>query len=165
MKFHQSIKIDQEGQRFEMVEKLVEMVGWRLLRWCYDGEMLEELAFAFQLSKQSITSYRKVSWWKGWFKVHESGELGGVVNKNALGAKGDALIGEDSFDDILMTFVLASFLGGFLVDEEALEAILDGELKEITTPNGKMLTVEPAGMVPSARGNRPLLQMEPTSAT
>ncbi|GJW79250.1 hypothetical protein Tco_0140932 [Tanacetum coccineum] len=33
--------------------------------------------------------------------------------------------GEDSFDDISMTLVLASFLGGFLVDEEALEAIFE----------------------------------------
>ncbi|GJR12839.1 hypothetical protein Tco_0795491 [Tanacetum coccineum] len=84
-------------------------------------------------------------------------ELGGVVNKSARGARGDASIGsvgsvwlafggvsdnarvvvivaamrlfsqsgEDSFDDISMTLVLASFLGGFLVDEEALEAIFE----------------------------------------
>ncbi|GKD77216.1 hypothetical protein Tco_1339837, partial [Tanacetum coccineum] len=33
-----------------------------------------------------------------------------------------AWVGEASFDNISMTSVLASFLGGFLMDEEALEA-------------------------------------------
>ncbi|GJY81214.1 putative reverse transcriptase domain-containing protein [Tanacetum coccineum] len=37
--------------------------------------------------------------------------------------------GEDSFYDISMTLVLASFLGGFLVDEEALKVIFSEDLK------------------------------------
>ncbi|GKC41006.1 hypothetical protein Tco_1053390, partial [Tanacetum coccineum] len=47
------------------------------------------------------------------------GELGGVENTRALGAN----VGEDSFEEMSMTLVLANFLGGFLVDDEALEAI------------------------------------------
>ncbi|GKC19654.1 hypothetical protein Tco_1021804 [Tanacetum coccineum] len=45
------------------------------------------------------------------------GELGGVENTSALG--------EDSFEDMSMTLVLAIFLGEFLVDNKALEAILE----------------------------------------
>ncbi|GJW64229.1 hypothetical protein Tco_0116113 [Tanacetum coccineum] len=36
----------------------------------------------------------------------------------------------------------------------------DMSMTVITTPNGQVLTVEPAWAVPSARKNRPLLQME-----
>ncbi|GKE29550.1 hypothetical protein Tco_1444934 [Tanacetum coccineum] len=62
--------------------------------------------------------------------------------------------GEDSFDDISMTLVLASFLGGFLVDEEALEAIFESGFRadyvRLTTQNGQVPTAEPAWAVPSA---------------
>ncbi|GKC30630.1 hypothetical protein Tco_1037924 [Tanacetum coccineum] len=34
--------------------------------------------------------------------------------------------GDDSLDDMSMMLVLASFLGGFLVDEEAIDAIFSG---------------------------------------
>ncbi|GJW53837.1 hypothetical protein Tco_0097922 [Tanacetum coccineum] len=52
------------------------------------------------------------------------GELGRVENTRALGANGETLIvGEDSIEEMSMTFVLANFLRGFLVDDEALEAI------------------------------------------
>ncbi|GJZ86780.1 hypothetical protein Tco_0658390 [Tanacetum coccineum] len=53
------------------------------------------------------------------------GELGGVENTSALGVNGDASMGEDSFEDMSMTLVLAIFLKGFLVDDEALEVILE----------------------------------------
>ncbi|GJW35809.1 hypothetical protein Tco_0058729 [Tanacetum coccineum] len=61
--------------------------------------------------------------------------------------------GEASFDDMSMMVVLACFLGGFLVDEDALEA------------NFGVPTIEPARAVPSARRNRPLLQMVPAFAS
>ncbi|GKG34578.1 hypothetical protein Tco_0437274, partial [Tanacetum coccineum] len=50
-------------------------------------------------------------------------ELGGVENTSARGANGDASIGEDSFEEMSMILFLAIFLGGFLVDDEALEVI------------------------------------------
>ncbi|GKD02684.1 hypothetical protein Tco_1177658, partial [Tanacetum coccineum] len=40
-------------------------------------------------------------------------------------------MGKDSFDEMLITFVLANFLGGFLVEEDALEAILKVIKKEV----------------------------------
>ncbi|GJR82186.1 hypothetical protein Tco_0152971 [Tanacetum coccineum] len=57
------------------------------------------------------------------------GELGGVENRIAQGARGDALI-DDLLDDISMKLVLVCFLGGFLVEEEALEAIFGGEQRK-----------------------------------
>ncbi|GJW19419.1 hypothetical protein Tco_0026855 [Tanacetum coccineum] len=67
-----------------------------------------------------------------------SGELGGVEKTRALGARGDiitswvkmvwlivggGIIGDDSFDEILMKSVLAIFIGGFWVEELALDAM------------------------------------------
>ncbi|GJW95822.1 hypothetical protein Tco_0175494 [Tanacetum coccineum] len=65
--------------------------------------------------------------WRGvqiWMRF-TMGELGGVENTSALGVNGDASMGEDSFEDMSMTLVLAIFLRGFLVDDEALEVILE----------------------------------------
>ncbi|GKA21130.1 hypothetical protein Tco_0701119 [Tanacetum coccineum] len=78
--FHQSIEIDQVGQRFEIVEILTEMVVEVV-----DSSFLEVI-----LPRSSDMD--EVQW----------------VNL-----------------DMSMTLVLAIFLGGFLVDDEALEAIIE----------------------------------------
>ncbi|GJR85680.1 hypothetical protein Tco_0209691 [Tanacetum coccineum] len=86
-------------------------------------------------------------WWKDWSKWWDSGcsdggggfellggkssnefkngsgsigGLSGVENISARGDKGEASIGDDSFDEMLMMVVLACFLGGLLVDDDAL---------------------------------------------
>ncbi|GJZ39065.1 hypothetical protein Tco_0585628 [Tanacetum coccineum] len=65
-------------------------------------------------------------------------KVGGVAKISSQGAKVVAMVGcrenggmnnevvtgEDSFEDMFMTLVRAIFLGGFLVDEEALEALV-----------------------------------------
>nr|GEU67860.1 hypothetical protein [Tanacetum cinerariifolium] len=81
LRFHQSIEIDQVGQRFEMVERLVKMV--------VDLSFLEVI-----LPRSSNMD-----------KIH--------------------IGGEDSFEDMSMTMVLAIFFGGFLVDDEAFEVVLE----------------------------------------
>nr|GEU84035.1 hypothetical protein [Tanacetum cinerariifolium] len=61
------------------------------------------------------------------------GELGGVVNARALGASGDIIIlemGDDSLDEMSMKSVCGIFLGGFWVEELALEAMEYGDQGE-----------------------------------
>ncbi|GJR91771.1 hypothetical protein Tco_0215782 [Tanacetum coccineum] len=59
---------------------------------------------------------------------YRCGEVGGVVKMSSRGAKGVGsfgcgAIGDVSFEDMSMMFVRTTFLGGFLVENDALEAI------------------------------------------
>nr|GEW79010.1 alpha/beta hydrolase fold-1 [Tanacetum cinerariifolium] len=80
------------------------------------------------------------------------------------------LIGDVSFKEMSMMFVRATFLRGFLVDDEALEPILKVDKglnypnkvngKKVNTLNDTNLTVDSADPVPFGKGFRPLLQKE-----
>ncbi|GJT36506.1 hypothetical protein Tco_0926925 [Tanacetum coccineum] len=61
------------------------------------------------------------------------GEVGGVVKMSSRGARGEGVVmrlfegsrsGVDSLEGMSIMLVRATFLGGFLVEDEALEAIL-----------------------------------------
>nr|GEW20081.1 hypothetical protein [Tanacetum cinerariifolium] len=97
-----------------------------VVRWSDDrggiseeSHLLQDLFLrhkGFRLSKKSVISSQKISRQEGWFKVHESWLWECLV--------GDIIKwGEDSFEDMSMTLVVSIFLGGFLVDDEALKAI------------------------------------------
>ncbi|GKD24748.1 hypothetical protein Tco_1230962, partial [Tanacetum coccineum] len=60
-----------------------------------------------------------IRWWRWWIRASWSARVVLRVVRMELFSR----IGEDSFEEMSMTLVLANFLGGFLVVDEALEFI------------------------------------------
>ncbi|GJS97688.1 hypothetical protein Tco_0804656 [Tanacetum coccineum] len=110
---------------FQVVGEVVE-----LTKFLHDLILTHEL---LGLSTHPTSSLKEVDWWGEWFKVHGCmlreclvEPLSRVKNTRALRAN----VGEDSFEEMSMTFVVANFLGGFLVDDESLEAIFLRRIKK-----------------------------------
>ncbi|GKA97893.1 hypothetical protein Tco_0825787 [Tanacetum coccineum] len=80
----------------------------------------------FRIGTKSTISPIEVGWWEKRFILHVTVDW----ERLASGLLKCSWIGDNSFEEISMMFVLAIFLGGFLVEEDALEAIFEGEQKE-----------------------------------
>ncbi|GJX64504.1 ribonuclease H-like domain-containing protein [Tanacetum coccineum] len=77
----------------------------------------------FQMGTKSTMYPTEVDRWKEGFIFHVIGMMERLVSDLF---KCGSWIGDDSFEEISMMFVLAVFLGGFLVEEDALETIFHG---------------------------------------